>query len=145
MLTMCLLLLSGWQSSSQAIEKAVLETSAKMTQAGEARDVDRLFSFMLDTEKGSVIQNGKVLLSRSEALKEIKKNMSGISSIRYTWKQQHVTALSPTLALLISEGESSVTTEQGQSFTAPFAQTVVFVLSDGGWKAIHAHQSSPRR
>ncbi len=54
--------------------------------------------------------------------------------------------VSPTVALLIAEGESSVTTGQGESFTAPFAQTIVFVLTDDGiWKAIHAHQSSPRR
>jgi uncharacterized protein (TIGR02246 family) len=127
------------------VEKSILETSAQMTEAAEDRDIDRLFGFMLDTDRGSVIQNGRVLLTRTEALEQTKKNMSGISSIQYRWKQQHVTVVSPTVALLIAEGESSATTEQGQSFTAPFAQTVVFVLNDGRWRALHAHQSSPRR
>ena len=132
-------------SERAAIERSILEASAQMTQAGEARDIDKLFGFMLETDKGSVIQNGRVLLTREEALEQTKKNMSGISRIEYRWKQQHVTVVSPTVALLVAEGESSVTTEQGQSFTAPFAQTVLFVLSDGRWKALHAHQSSPRR
>jgi len=132
-------------SEREAIEKSILETSAQMTQAGEARDIDRLFGFMLDTDRGSVIQNGRILLTRAEALEQTKKNIGGISKIEYRWKQQHVTVLSPTVALLISEGETSAATEQGQSFTAPFAQTIVFVLADGHWKALHAHQSSPRR
>ncbi len=128
-----------------AVEKSILETIARMTEAAEAQDIDRLFGFMLDTDRGSVIQNGRVLLTRTEALEQTKKNMSGISSIQYRWKQHHVTVVSPKVALLIAEGESSATTDQGQLFTAPFAQTVVFVLTDGRWKALHAHQSSPRR
>ena len=132
-------------SERAPIERSILEASAQMTEAAEARDIERLFGFMLDTDKGSIIQNGRLMLTRSEALEQTKKNMSGISRIEYKWKQQHVTVVSPTVALLIAEGESSVTTEQGQSFTAPFAQTIVFVLTDGKWKALHAHQSSPRR
>ena len=129
----------------EAVESVILEVSAQMTRAGQARDVEGLFEFMLNTDKGSVIQNGMVLLTRSEALEQTKKNMNRISSIEYKWKQQHVTVLSPTVALLIAEGETSAATQEGQSFTAPFAQTVVFVLTDGKWKAVHAHQSSPRR
>jgi hypothetical protein len=45
----------------------------------------------------------------------------------------------------VAEGEAVVTTTSGDTFTAPFAQTVAFVLRDDGWKAIHAHQSSPQR
>ncbi len=137
---------SSMSAAEQAVvEKAILETSAQMTEAAEAREIDRLFGFMLDTDRGSIIQNGRVLLTRKEALEQTKTNMTGISSIQYRWRQQHVMVVSPTVALLIAEGESSATTEQGQSFTAPFAQTVVFVLVDGHWRAIHAHQSSPRR
>jgi len=55
-----------------------------------------------------------------------------------------VLALSPQVALLTAEGDSVVTTAAGDTFPAPFAQTVVFVLKGGGWKGIHAHQSSPR-
>ena len=73
-----------------------------------------------------------------------REDLIGIRGIQYRWKRQYVTPLSPESAVLVAEGESTVTTEAGVTFTAPFAQTVVFVLRDGRWRAIHAHQSSPR-
>ncbi len=132
-------------STRAETEKAVLATSARMTEAGQALDADRLFSFMLDTNKGSVIQNGRLMLTRREALEQVRNGFRRVSRIKYMWKQQHVTVLSPTVALLVAEGESTATTEGGDTFTTPFLQTVVFVLADGQWKAIHAHHSSPPR
>jgi uncharacterized protein (TIGR02246 family) len=129
---------------ARSVESAVLAVSAEMTRAGEALDADRLFRYMLDTDKGSVIQNGEVLATRQEALQWVRSNLSGVSKIQYHWKRQWVTVLSPQVALLIAEGESVVDTAAGGAFTAPFAQTIVFVLRDGEWKAIHAHQSSLR-
>lgn len=129
---------------TKAVEDAVLAVSAEMTRAGEALDADRLFSYMLETEKGSVIQNGVVLATREEALERVRSNLRGISRIQYQWKRQYVTVLSPQVALLTAEGESVVNTTAGDTFTAPFAQTVVFVRRAGEWRAIHAHQSSPR-
>jgi hypothetical protein len=130
--------------SSGQIEAAVLAASADMTRAGEAGDADRLFSFMLDNDKGSVIQNGVFLATRQDALEQVKANLRGLSKIAYHWKRQHVTVLSAEVALLTAEGESVATTLDGRVFTTPFAQTVVFVLTEGHWKALHAHQSSPR-
>jgi uncharacterized protein (TIGR02246 family) len=131
-------------AETKAIEDAVRAVSAEMTKAGEALDADRLFSYMLDTDMGSVIQNGMMMRTRQEALERVKNNLGGISTIKYSWKSQFVTVLSPEVALLTAEGESTATTTTGATFTAPFAQTVVFVRKDGSWKAIHAHQSSPR-
>lgn len=131
-------------SGTKEIEQAVLAVSAEMTRAGEAVDADRLFGYMLDTDKGSVVQNGVVLATRQEALERVRSNLRGISRIRYSWRRQYVTVLSPRIALLTAEGDSVVTTAAGDTFAAPFAQSVVFVLGAEGWKAIHAHQSSPR-
>lgn len=132
------------KADAKSIEDSVLAVSAEMTRAGEALDADRLFSYMLETDKGSVIQNGVVLATRQEALERVRSNLRGISKIQYHWKRQYVAVLSPEVALLTAEGESVVNTTAGYAFTAPFAQTVVFVLRAGEWKAIHAHQSSPR-
>jgi uncharacterized protein (TIGR02246 family) len=132
------------RAETKSIEDAVLEVSAQMTLAGEAVDADRLFSFMLDTDNGSVIQNGVVMVTRQEALERVRSNLRGISRIQYRWKKQYVKVLSPEVAVLTAEGESTATTTAGDTFTTPFAQTVVFVLEAGSWKAIHAHQSSPR-
>ena len=128
-----------------AIEKAVLETNAQMTKAAEDLDIDRLFSYMLENDNGSIVQYGNVMLTREQALAQVKSNLRGISKLVYRWKQQRVTVAAPTVAVLVAEGESEVTTSQGETFAAPFAQTVVFVLTDGRWKALHAHQSAPVR
>ena len=136
---------STQRADTKSVEDAVLAVSAEMTKAGEAADVDRLFGYMLETDKGSVIQNGVLMATRQEALERVRNNLGGVSKIQYRWKRQYVTVLSPEVALLTAEGESTATTTAGDTFTAPFAQTVVFVLRAGSWKAIHAHQSSPRR
>ena len=135
---------SDTRADGKSVEDAVLAVHAEMTRAGEAVDADRLFSFMLENDKGSVIQNGVVLATRQEALERVRGNLRGIKSIQYRWQRQDVTVLSPGVALLVAEGESVVTRASGNTFTAPFAQTVVFVLRAGAWKAIHAHQSSPQ-
>jgi uncharacterized protein (TIGR02246 family) len=136
---------SDTRADGKSVEDAVLAVHADMTRAGEAVDADRLFSYMLETDKGSVVQNGVVLVTRQEALERVRGNLRGIKSIQYRWQRQDVTVLSPAVALLVAEGESVVTTTAGDTFTTAFAQTVVFVLRDGDWKAIHAHQSSPQR
>ena len=136
---------STQRADTKSVEDAVLAVSAEMTKAGEAADADRLFGYMLETDKGSVIQNGVLMATRQEALERVRTNLGGISRIQYRWKRQYVTVLSPEVAVLAAEGESTATTTAGETFTAPFAQTVVFVLRGGTWKAIHAHQSSPRR
>jgi len=132
-------------TDTKAIEEAVLAVSAEMTKAGEALDADRLFGHMLDTDKVSVIQNGVVMTTRQEALEQVRSSLRGLAAVKYDWKRQYVTVLSPEVAVLAAEGQSTATTTAGQTFTTPFAQTVVFVLRDGAWKAIHAHQSAPRR
>jgi uncharacterized protein (TIGR02246 family) len=132
-------------ADNESIEKAVLAVSAEMTKAGEALDAERLFGYMLDTDKVSVIQNGVVMTTRQEALEQVRSNLRGIAGIKYEWARQYVNVLSPEVAVLAAEGVSTATTTAGQTFTSPFAQTVVFVLRDGRWKAIHAHQSAPRR
>jgi hypothetical protein len=128
-----------------SIQAAVLEVHAGMTKAGQDVDADRLFSFILDNDKGSIIQNGVLLLTREQALAEVSGSFRGVRSVEYRWKQKYVTVLSPTVALLVAEGDASATTEQGGSFTSPMAQTAVFVLNGGKWKVLHAHYSSPAR
>jgi uncharacterized protein (TIGR02246 family) len=138
---------SSQRTDSKATEDAILAVSAEMTKAGEAADADRLFSYMLDTDKGSVIQNGVFFATRQEALEQVKNALSRASGskIQYRWKRQFVTVLSPDAALLTAEGEAAVTTASGETFSRPLAQTIVFVLKDGKWKALHAHQSAPPR
>ena len=136
---------SGLTASGRAaIEKAVLEVNAQMTRAAEDLDIDRLFSFMLANDRGSIIQSGRLMPTREEALAIAKRNFQGVAAIKYRWNRQLVTVISPTTALLVCDGESEVRTAQDPpaTFVTPFAQTVLFVLTDGKWKALHAHMST---
>src|SRR5664280_2669505 len=69
------------------------------------------------------------------------------AAIKYRWKRQLVTVISATTALLVCDGESEVRTAQDPpaTFVTPFAQSVLFVLTDGKWKALHAHNSAAPR
>jgi hypothetical protein len=132
-------------SARETIEKAVLEVNTQMTRAAEDRDIDRLFSFMLPNERGSIIQSGKLYQGREEAHATVKGNFQGVANIKYRWKRQMVTVISPTIALLVCDGDAEIRTTQESTFVTPFAQTVLFVLIDGKWKALHAHQSTVPR
>jgi hypothetical protein len=139
---------SGLTASGRAsIEKAVLEVNAQMTRAAEDRDIDRLFSFMLANDRGSIVQSGNLFPTREEALAAVKRNFAGVAAIKYRWNRQLVTVISPTTALLVCDGEAEIRTapEPPATFVTPFAQTVLFVLTDGKWKALHAHHSTVPR
>jgi hypothetical protein len=132
-------------SQTGAIEKAILEVNAQMTQAAEARDIDRLFSFMLPNDHGSIAQSGFLFLTREDAQSSVKRGFTAIQKIAYRWKHQMVTVISPDTAILVADGESETTFGDGTTAVTPFAQTVIFVRKDGAWKALHAHQSAPPR
>jgi hypothetical protein len=67
--------------------------------------------------------------------------------VEYHFDFQRVTLLSPSIALAVSEGTTSVMTGDGRDTKVPFAQSVLFVLTNGDWKVFHAHRSfvSPPR
>jgi hypothetical protein len=70
-------------ADTKSIEEAVLAVSAEMTKAGEALDADRLFGYMLDTDKVSVIQNGVALTTRQKTLEQIRSNLRKLAAIQY--------------------------------------------------------------
>jgi hypothetical protein len=102
---------------------------------------------MLANDRGSIIQSGNLFPTREEALATVKRNFTGVAAIKYRWNRQLVTVISPTTALLVCDGESEIRTAQEPpaTFVTPFAQTVLFVLTDGKWKALHAHHSTVPR
>src|SRR5260370_8642464 len=151
--TLCSAMFAGSQESGltasgrAAIEKAVLEVNAQMTRAAEERDIDRLFSFMLVNDRGSIIQGGNLFPTREEALATVKRNFARVAAIKYRWKRQLVTAISPSTVLLARDAGAEIRTAQEPppTFFTPFAQAVPFRLNDGKWKALHAHNSAVPR
>ena len=127
------------------VEKRVLARLDEIQKAAQGLDADKVFSFVLENDKGALVQNGRLFLTRKDALESTKKGFQGLQKVDYQLSQQHVTLLSPTIALVVSEGSSSATTDDGRTFTTPFAQSVVLVLTNGDWKVFHAHRSFPPR
>ncbi len=126
-----------------AIEKAVLEAMAKIEQAAEGLQASR-FSDLVVPE-GSVIQNGKLFPSREEARQAIELAYQGVEKQEINFRQQKVTVISPAVALVTAEADSSATLVDGRTISATSAWTVLFVLADGQWKVLHAHTSVPPR
>ena len=124
-------------------EQAVRSTLAQIQDAAQSLDAEKLFSYVLENDKGALIEDGKVLLTRGSALEATRQGLQGLREVSYRFDQQHVTLLSPTIALAVGEGVSTATTSTGRNLSVPFAQSVVLVKSGGVWKVAHAHRSIP--
>lgn len=124
-------------------ESAVEARLAEIQQAAQQLDPEKVFSFVLENDQGALVQNGKLLLTRQAALQSTKRGFEGLNSIAYQFDQQHITMLSPTIALVTGEGVSTATTNDGRTLSTRFAQSIVLVLADGQWKVFHAHRSFP--
>ena len=59
---------TGPAPSQAAIEKAVLETNAKMTRVADSLNADGFFEYSADTDRIPVIQNGILLKTRHEGV-----------------------------------------------------------------------------
>jgi hypothetical protein len=129
-------------SATPDVQKAVLARLVEIQNAAQALDPDKVFSYVLENDTGALAQNGRLFLTRKEALESTKRGFQGLQKVDYQFDQQHVTLLSPTVALATGEGLSSATTVDGRTFATRFAQSVVFVLTNGEWKVFHAHRSS---
>jgi hypothetical protein len=133
------------RSDPPNVEKAVLARLDEIQNAAQALDADKVFSFVLENDQGALVQNGKLFLTRKNALDSTQKGFQGLQKVDYQFSQQRVTLLSPAVALVVGEGSSSATTDDGRTFTTPFAQSVVLILTNAEWKVFHAHRSFPPR
>ncbi len=127
-----------------AIEQAVLACHDQTLAAAAALDLDRLFAFVAETDRGSMIGNGRLLLTRADTIAANRQQFQGITALKYEPRERHVTVLSRTAALLVTTGQTHFSTTDGRDLTAPYAQTIVFVLRDGRWQVLHLHSSAPR-
>ncbi len=127
------------------IEQAVLACHDQTLAAAEALDLDRLLGFVAETDRGSMIGNGRLFLTRADTVANTRERFQGIKAIKYETHERHVTVLSRTAALVTTTGDVHATTTDGRAFSVPYAQSIVFVLVDGAWRVLHMHSSSPPR
>ncbi len=131
------------RSAPSESEAAVRTRLDEIQTAAQSLNADKVFSFVLENDQGALVQNGRLFLTRAEALDSTKQAFNGLQKVEYRFTRQNVTLLSPTTALAIGEGTSSAMTADGRSFSTPFVQSVVLVLTNGEWKVFHAHRSFP--
>jgi len=134
---------TGSAGGTEAVEKAVLEAYARTNQAEKGRDVDAFFAFILESDKGPIIQDGRLFKTKAEAFEVVKAGFRGITQIDRRYDQTYVTVLSPEAALLSAKGSLTATLSDGRTLDSPFAVSLVFVLRDGQWKVLHGHYSKP--
>jgi hypothetical protein len=135
---------SDSSSAPPEIRKAILARMAEIQAAAESFDADKVFSFVLENNAGALAQNGRLFLTREEALESTKRGFQGLQHIEYKFDEQHITLLSPTVALAVGDGVSSGKGADGRTFSGRFAQSVIFVLTDGEWRVFHSHRSVAR-
>ena len=133
------------RSDPSGVEKAILARLNEIQNAAQGLDADKVFSFVVENDHGALAQNGRLLMTRELALESTKRGFQSLQKVEYQMGQQHVSLLSPTVALVVGEGSSSATARDGRTFASPFVQSVVFVLTNGDWKVFHAHRSFPPR
>ena len=126
------------------IEQDILKVHVEMVKAAENSDPEGLFNHVIDGCKGVIVQDGRITMTRQEALDATKQGLAGLRDISYTFNNKHITVISPTLAVWVADGTTSATViEDGRQLNISFAETIIFTLKDGQWKVFHAHRSVP--
>lgn len=128
-----------------AIEKDIIEVQAKMQQAAQRGDVDALYEYVLEMDKGVIIEDGRIRWTRQEALNATTQGLQGLKDLSYRYSQKRIAVISPAMALWVGEGTSSATLQDGRQIAVPFAESILFVQKEGQWKVFHAHRSVPNR
>ena len=81
-------------------------------------------------------------MTRQQALNTTKQALQGLKDVSYKYNQKHITVISPTIALWVADGTTSVTFLKSELETnVSFAESIIFVKKDGQWKVFHAHRS----
>jgi ketosteroid isomerase-like protein len=128
----------------KAIEQEILKVHVEMVKAAENSDPEGLFSHVIDGCKGVIVQDGIITMTRQDALEATKQGLQGLKDISYKYNRKNITVISPTTAVWVADGTTSVTTvDDGRQLSFAFAETIIFTQKDGRWKVFHAHRSVP--
>ncbi len=129
--------------SLTALENAVLAAHDAVVFAAESRDLEQMAELIVPTNRGAMVVEGHVMLTRDEVLAARRHEFAGLRSLDYTYAQRHVTLLSTTSAVVVGEGTLLATVHDGTEIEQAFAHTLIFVQRDGQWRIAHWHTSTP--
>lgn len=135
--------LPGTEPTHDAIIESVLAANAALTEAANRLDTDAFFAGIVDSDETRIIQDGRLFRTRAEAIDAVRRGSEGVARLDRHLDSPHVAVLAPGVALLTTEGSTSVILDDGRKFSGRFAVTLVFVLRDGRWLLQHGHYSIP--
>jgi ketosteroid isomerase-like protein len=124
--------------------KQILARIADIQNAAQAFDWDKFYSYFLDNNEGVTAANGKVYLTRQEAMDAMKKGYKqlGAKTLSYQMNEPHISFLSPTIVLVTGEGSATATLDDGRVLKSHFAQSLCLISTNGEWKVFHTHSSN---
>jgi ketosteroid isomerase-like protein len=123
-------------------EEQVLAVNAEMIADANRLDVDAFFEHILDTDRGLIVQNGTIFSTRREAYDAVKRGLQGVTKLERRIESPRVTFPSPEVAVLVGDGHTTATLQDGRMMENRFAVSLVFVRSGASWKLLHGHYSS---
>jgi uncharacterized protein (TIGR02246 family) len=126
----------------EQIEADVLKVIDFVIDAARIADVEAMFSVI--AEDATLIRNGSLSLSKSEAFAFYQQAYLGVQKVEYRFSHQKVIVLSMETVLVIADGESILTTTDNRIFNTSFAQTTVYRRTDNDWRVLHTHVSVPK-
>jgi uncharacterized protein (TIGR02246 family) len=124
-----------------ALVDTILQVQIDLVAAAEAVDAEAVLSFFAPDV--GLVMDGRVVgyASLSQLLRQSYGQM-GRQTVE--WHPAEVSVLSPDAVALTLGGVVTVIGMEGDTVSSgPVAWTEVFVRRNGGWKLLHAHQSTP--
>ena len=118
----------------------MLAANQAMTEAGNNRDLDALFEFVLDGAD-PIVQDGVLFATKQEARQVVEQGFQGVSRVERSFDHTTVMVLSTAAAMLTASGETKVALDDGRAFSGPFAVTLLFVRQGQEWRVRHGHYS----
>ena len=97
-LCVIMLLVPGlaWSTVPDTVDTTEIEIQQcllSIQKAAENLDVDSVFSFVLENDNGALIENGRLLLTREDAIENTRGGFRGVKHINYKFDQEHILSL----------------------------------------------------
>ena len=125
------------------IEKIIIAKHREMSELSSQLDAEKVWDFFIENNHGIYAIEGALTLTYDEAVNSGRESYNSLEWMKTDMQQEYAAVLSPESALFTGTGTVSGKIKSGDSFSVPFAITVVYVLRNGEWKAVHMHESTP--
>lgn len=133
----------AFSAPEKSIVQSVLDANTRLNAAANRLDTDAFFAGIVDSDESRIIQDGKLFKTRAEAMAAVREGSQRVAKLERIFDQPQVSILAPGVALLTSEGTTSLTLQDGRNVNGRFAVSLVYVHRDGQWKLFHGHYSLP--